>query len=51
MTPALLDLATVLLNTPSQAGFTPLRLIVGALMIITIVSGAFLFTYWITKDE
>ncbi len=56
-----LDLATVLLqksgeqaqqgNTPGGPGWAPWRLVAGALLIITIVSGAYLFTYWISKDE
>ncbi|HZG63762.1 MAG TPA: hypothetical protein VEY13_09660 [Rubrobacteraceae bacterium] len=56
-----LDLATVLLqksgeeaqqgNVPGGPGWAPWRLIAGALLIITIVSGAYLFTYWISKDE
>jgi len=56
-----LDLATVLLqksgeqaqqgNVPGGPGWAPWRLIAGALLIITIVTGAFLFTYWISKDE
>ena len=47
-----LDLATVLLqNTPGVTGWAPWRLVAGALLIITIVSGATLFTYWISKDE
>jgi hypothetical protein len=56
-----LDLATVLLqksgeeaqqgNVPGGPGWAPLRLIAGALLIITIVSGAWLFTHWISKDE
>lgn len=56
-----LDLATVLLqksgeeaqqgNVPGGPGWAPWRLIAGALLIITIVSGAWLFTHWISKDE
>lgn len=51
MTPGLLDLAVMLLNTPGQPGFAPLRLLAGLVLILTIVGGAYLFTYWISKDE
>ena len=51
MIQALLDLAVPLLNVPGQPGWTPLNLIIGFLLIVTIVSTAFLFTYWISKDE
>jgi hypothetical protein len=51
VTPELLDLAVVLLNTPGEPGFTPWRLFAALGLILTIVSGATLFTYWISKDE
>jgi len=55
-----LDLALVLLqggeeaeqgNVPGGPGWAPWRLFAGLGLILTIVSGAFLFTYWISKDE
>ena len=55
-----LDLALVLLqggeeveqgNVPGGPGWTPWRLFAGLGLILTIVSGASLFTYWISKDE
>jgi len=46
-----LDLMLALLNQPGQPGFAPLRLIAAFLLIVTIVTGASLFTYWISKDE
>lgn len=46
-----LDLMFALLNQPGAPGYAPLRLIAGFLLIVTIVSGAYLFTYWISKDE
>lgn len=56
-----LDLALVLLqktgeqaqqgNVPGGPGWAPWRLIAGLVLILTIVSGAWLFTYWISKDE
>lgn len=47
-----LDLLVVALqNTPGGPGWAPLRLIVGFFMVLTVVGGAALFTYWISKDE
>ncbi len=46
-----LDLILALLNQPGGPGYAPLRLIAAFLLIVTIVSGAYLFTYWISKDE
>ncbi len=57
----LLNLAVVVLlqggeeaqqgNVPGGPGWTPWRLFAGLGLILTIVSGASLFTYWISKDE
>ena len=55
-----LDLALVLLqggeeaeqgNAPGGPGWAPWRLIAGFVLILIIVGGAWLFTYWISKDE
>jgi hypothetical protein len=46
-----LDVVIALLNQPGHAGYAPLRLIAGFLMILMITGGAYLFTYWISKDE
>lgn len=56
-----LDLALVVLqksgeeaqqgNVPGGPGWSPWRLFAGLGLILTIVSGAWLFTYWISKDE
>ncbi len=61
MVSELVNLASVLLqesgepaqqgNAPGGPGWAPWRLVAGALLIIIIVSGAYLFTYWISKDE
>lgn len=48
---ALLDLVMLLLNVPGEPGWSPLNLLAGFLLVVTIVSTAFLFTYWISKDE
>ncbi|MBA4116802.1 MAG: hypothetical protein H0X71_10310 [Rubrobacter sp.] len=49
--PELDFLVMALQNTPGGPGWAPLRLIAGFLLIVTIASGAYLFTYWISKDE
>jgi hypothetical protein len=46
-----LDVVIALLNQPGHAGYAPLRLIAAFLLIVTVYSGALLFTYWISKDE
>lgn len=51
MTPELLNIVVILLNAPGEPGYTPWRLVFGFLAIVVVVSGAFLFTYWISKDE
>jgi len=38
-------------NGPGGPGWAPWHLIAALVLILTIVSGACLFTYWISKDE
>ena len=53
---ALIDLAVLLLQEGTSAtddpGFVGLaRFFAGFLLILTVYTGAWLFTYWISKDE
>lgn len=52
----MLDVALALLqsNAGEQVEYTSggiLRFFAGALLVLTIYGGAWLFTYWISKDE
>ncbi len=38
-------------NAPGGPGWAPWRLVAGFLLILIVVGGAYLFTYWISKDE
>ncbi len=51
MMPELDLLVIALQNTPGGPGYAPLRLIAAFFLIVMVVGGAYLFTYWISKDE
>ena len=46
-----LELLLALQNTPGGPGWAPARFFAGFFLIILVVGGAYLFTYWISKDE
>jgi hypothetical protein len=45
------ELLLALQNSPGGPGWAPGRLIIGFFLILIIYGGAWLFTYWISKDE